>query len=50
VKSVQNGVRCHAVGAVETVPMVLHTREGIWRWIGKAWPQGGVWPAAVVMR
>jgi hypothetical protein len=36
-------------GPVEAMPMVLHTHEGIWRWIGKAWPQAGVWPAAVVM-
>ena len=50
VKSVQDGVSHNSAWPVETMPMALHTHEGIWRWIGKAWPQGGVWPAAVVMR
>ena len=49
-KSVEDGVRHNSAWSVEAMPMVLHTYEGIWRWIGKAWPQGGVWPAAVVMR
>ena len=32
------------------MPMALHTHAGIWGWIGKAWPQRGVRPAAVVMK
>jgi hypothetical protein len=49
-KSVRDGVRNNSARSVETMPMVLRTHAGIRRRIREAWPQGGVWPTAVVMR
>jgi hypothetical protein len=50
VKSVQDGVRHHAAGPVEAMPLALHPHGAMQAWNGKAGSQRCVWSAAIIMR
>jgi hypothetical protein len=49
-KSIEDVVRHDCAWLVETMPMALQTHAVIWQLIGKAWPQGRVWPASIIVR